>query len=323
MVTSLTNSSSASYETICDNNNNVRIKPVHKFSVMLTNARSLSPKISSLHTFFAEQELDVALITESWLKDGETLDRDVIDLEWGTNLKIIYKNRPKRSVGRRRVGGGVSIVFNKDTCNLRERKISGNKFELVLAIGRVGRVTRQVAIFCAYIEPKMKVGELGELCKLISREILRLKSQGDPMIMVGGDLNRKSLEDAFQDFNDIARINNEPTRGDACLDIMYSNCTTFSFSTWPPLETPMGIKSDHLCVLFAGTQEIARNFHWTTKTARKHTQAAMDEYGRRLANADWERLLPPHLGPDELVSRFQEWTSRQTDELFPLKQVRL
>ena len=156
-----------------------------KYNFLLTNARSLSPKILSLQAYFQEYALDFAMITESWLKDGQTLDRDVIDLEWGTNLKIIYKNRPKNSSRRRAVGGGVSIIFNKSTCNLRERKILGNKFELVLAVGRVGKVQRKVAIFCLYIEPRMKAAELSELCEIISREILRLKAEGDPLIYIG------------------------------------------------------------------------------------------------------------------------------------------
>ena len=87
----------------------------------MTNARSLSPKIQSLHNYFSEFDLDVALVTESWLKDGAVLDRDLVDLEYGTDLKIIYKNRPARVAGARAVGGGVSIIYRKSTCNLREK----------------------------------------------------------------------------------------------------------------------------------------------------------------------------------------------------------
>lgn len=113
------------------------IKTFENVKFLLTNARSLAPKIKSLQTQFEEHKLDFAMITESWLKDGEILDKYVIDLEYGTNLKIIYKNRPRRTTGARRVGGEVSIVFNKSTCNFRERKIGGNKFEIVAATGRV------------------------------------------------------------------------------------------------------------------------------------------------------------------------------------------
>lgn len=99
------------------------INNLHAIKFLLTNARSLSPKIESLQIDFTEHELDFALITKSWLKDGEVLDRDVVDLEYGTNLKIIYKNRPKKPTADRTVGGGVSIVYNKSRC--RKEKIVG------------------------------------------------------------------------------------------------------------------------------------------------------------------------------------------------------
>ena len=67
----------------------------------------------------------------------------------------------------------------------------GNKFELLAAVGRVGGIDRKVALFCVYIEPKMRVAELKELNDLLNREILQLKSNGDPLIFVGGDLNRR------------------------------------------------------------------------------------------------------------------------------------
>ena len=77
---------------------------------------------------FDEIGLDLALVMESWLKDNQVLARDVIDLEFGTNLKIIYKNRPVRRASARMVGGGVSIIFSKASCNFRERKLVNNRF---------------------------------------------------------------------------------------------------------------------------------------------------------------------------------------------------
>ena len=41
-----------------------------KLLFLLTNARSLSPKINSLIQYFADFELDLAVITESWLASG-------------------------------------------------------------------------------------------------------------------------------------------------------------------------------------------------------------------------------------------------------------
>ena len=307
--------------TVDECTRNGKIKSVHSLKFLLTNARSLLPKIHSLHTAFKEHQLDFALITESWLKDGAVLNRDIIDLEWGTNLKIVYKNRPKNSAGLRKVGGGVSIIYDKSKCSLKERKIKGNKFELVLAVGRVGKIPRQVAIFCAYLEPRMKAEELADLCEMVAGEIILMKARSNPLIVLGGDLNRKSIETAIDNFPDIVQANSEPTRGDACLDIVYSDAQLTPVN-WPPLETPEGVRSDHDCVVFSGSVIREKDFVWLKKTTRKHTDAALELYGQRLREADWDSILPPRLGPDELVDRFQSWAGSLTDELFPVKTVR-
>ena len=172
------------------------------------------------------------------------------------------------------------------------------------------------------MEPRLKVAEVAQLCDVVSREILQLKAKGDRLIFVGGDMNRKNLDDAFQDFPDINQCNFDPTRGDACLDIMFSNCTQLIPENWPPLETNTGVRSDHLCVVFSGKQQRIRDFTWIKKMARKHSDAAVAEYGRRLAEADWKMIMPGHLPPDEMIERFQAWTTALTDELFPMKTVR-
>ena len=226
--------------------------------------------MNSLHTHFEEHDLDIALVTESWLKDSVVLDRDMIDLEFGTNKKIIYKNRPKTRSGLRRIGGGVSIIYNKTSCSLRERRIAGNGFELVVTTGRVGKIARSVALFCVYLEPRMKVADLNNLRQMIATEILALKaSHKDPIIVVGGEINNKDMEPAFSDFIDIKQNNFEPTRGNACQDIFYSNleCST---SVWPPLHTDTGINSDHECVILHAELPKVRDFTWVRKTVREH-----------------------------------------------------
>ena len=301
---------------------NDKINDANMYKVLLTNARSLAPKIRSLHTIFEEHQIDVALITESWLHEHNLRDRDIIDLEYGTDMKIIYKHRPKTPAGARRVGGGVSIIYNKSRCNLRERRIVGNKFELVLAVGRVGKITRQAAFFCLYIEPRMKVGDLKQLGELIAGEILKLKAAGDPLIFLGGDVNRRDLDTALGDFPDITQINWEPTRGPACLDKMFSNATGLTPNNWPPLETPQGVKSDHMCLIVSGSVPRERDFVWIRKTTRKHSQQAVLAFEREMEGVNWTNLLHDGLSPDEMVAVLEKTTGEMIERLFPLRTIR-
>ena len=292
------------------------------YHILLTNARSLSPKIESLQNYFEAHDLHVAMVSESWLRDGKTLNKDVIDLEYGSDLKIIYRNRPAKTVGARQVGGGVSIIYSKSRCSLKERKIVGNNFELVAAVGKIGKVKRQTAFFCLYIEPRIKVADMRRLNDLLASEILKLKAKGDPLIFIGGDLNRRSLADAIQDFPDISQVNFDPTRQGVCLDVMLSNATNVTSTVWPPLTSMEGVPSDHDCVVFSGEEQTVKDYTWVRKSVRKHTRQAVVAFGRELDAMDWDDLMPDDCTQDELVDRFQAKMSEMTDRLFPMQTVK-
>ena len=306
-----------------DNVQNGQINPrFDKLKFLLTNARSLTPKIASLLTAFDEHDLDFALITESWLQDGVVLAQDVLDLEHGTGLKILYKNRQSRVASARAVGGGVSIIYSKASCNFKERKVKGNRFEMVVASGNSKKLNRQLFVFCLYLQPRLLVEDMEELRELLSMEILAIKAKcKDPLLFIGGDLNRKDIEPAFECFPDIKRVNHEPTRGDACLDILYTNASNISSAVSHPLVSAQGIESDHACVVFDLAEPRVRNFVWQTKFRRKYTDKACEEYGNRLLRTDWDLVLTGS-DPDHLVDQFENYTAALTDELFPLRKVR-
>ena len=80
------------------------------FNYIVTNARSLAPKMRSAIENFNELDLSLAIITESWLKDGKRLEECVGDLEMGENIRMIHKNRAAKKTrpnGRRRSSNHV------------------------------------------------------------------------------------------------------------------------------------------------------------------------------------------------------------------------
>ena len=56
------------------------------FTIINTNARSLTPKMASFIENFKELEANLAVITETWLTDGQSLQTDIDDLLHGTCL---------------------------------------------------------------------------------------------------------------------------------------------------------------------------------------------------------------------------------------------
>ena len=86
------------------------------FTVVNTNARSLCPKIHSLLDCFIELDADLAILTETWLTDGPTLDEDIEDLREGSGLGLLTRNREP---GARGAHGGVAIAFRISSCTLQ------------------------------------------------------------------------------------------------------------------------------------------------------------------------------------------------------------
>ena len=69
------------------------------FTFLNTNARSLSPKIHSLIDCIEEMEAAFAVITETWLSDGEGLAEDIEGLELGAGLGMLALNRDRNHRG--------------------------------------------------------------------------------------------------------------------------------------------------------------------------------------------------------------------------------
>ena len=69
------------------------------FTILNTNARSICPKIGSFIDCFKEMDACLAVVTETWLQDGQQLQDDVDDLLHGAGLGLITRNRPPNSRG--------------------------------------------------------------------------------------------------------------------------------------------------------------------------------------------------------------------------------
>ena len=60
----------------------------------------------------------------------------------------------------------------------------------------------------------------------------------DPLIVLAGDFNQWKMEEPLSDFPDVVENAVGPTRGDRCIDRVFSNLPGVSVTgTLPPLET--------------------------------------------------------------------------------------
>ena len=194
---------------------------------ILSNAPSLAPKITSLIDYMYDLRCDFALITETWSKGGGKLDGELEDIEHASGIKLLCRNRPRR--GGQGVGGGVALAFSKEKCNLKKRSIK-TKFEILCVTGKISKIKRPFAIFTVYVPPKTKVAEFEELCTELGVAISEVKiALPDPVVIVVGDFNRRDPSPAFQELPDMMMVQTDPTRGNAILDLVYTNAGQEAF----------------------------------------------------------------------------------------------
>lgn len=139
----------------------LNLEKKNTLTVVNTNARSLCPKTESLIDCFGELSVDIAIITETWLKVGPELDQFSSDFELGAGLSSLHLCRdpnPVTGVAH----GGVSIINKKCAGKFREyAHPNPENFEILAAVGNFHGTARKVIIIAVYIPPQL-YGSQGE-----------------------------------------------------------------------------------------------------------------------------------------------------------------
>ena len=245
---------------------------------------------------------------------------ELSDIEQAAGIKFICKNRPAKSLR----GGGVALAFNSERCNLKRKQFKTNH-EIVCAVGKVGKIERQFAIFSVYVPPKTRSAEFAELCEDLASALTQVMTASkNPIIIVGGDFNNRDPSEAFDSVGGLDKIPSGPTRGAATLDVMYTNALGFlrgdAASTFPPLESEDGLVSDHKSVWAALRLKKERNFEWVRVKVRLRSEIREQAFKASLGSLDWGHL--ESLGLDKAVNKFEETIGSLTDHHFPLKTFR-
>ena len=168
-----------------------------QFNVINTNARSLCPKIDSLIDCFGEMDAKIGIITETWLADGESLERDIRDLANGAGLGMVCLNRKENNRGV--AHGGVAIVSNTATCSLTRLDLPNPEgFEVLVTSSNIQGYSRKLLTVACYLPPNYPVQRGKEALNHVEDTVLELKRRyKDPFIIVGGDFNQWAIDDAL------------------------------------------------------------------------------------------------------------------------------
>ena len=191
---------------------------------------------------------------------------------------------------------------------MKERKITRCGFELVCCRGKMAGMNKTIVVLAVYIEPRMTVGNLTELKSVIEDLILPEKaSTTDPCFIIAGDLNRRDISSAFDNYEGFSEIEHGPTRGNEKLDKVWTNVPLVHTRAkiLPPLATEAGINSDHNCVAVQLNLERDRRFVWQKVWMRKKTRKGNAKFGQLLEQEDWEGLFAGQ-SPTQMVTTLHQ-----------------
>ena len=212
-------------------------------NIACANARSLVDKIDSLITLFDENELHIALLTETWLAPKHCPPRVMSDLTIGANLNFIRRDRGSR-------GGGVAICYNPTKIRMTKFNFHNPspRTEIVCATGNCSATKRKIAAISIYLPPNLTAGELATAIQTLSDCVDQIVTKfADVLIVVGGDFNNKDLSAFTTVHASIKPVNAGATRRGASLDEIYTNmCERIEQKCiQKPLSKPDGTQSDH------------------------------------------------------------------------------
>ena len=292
-------------------------RPPASLNFAVTNARSLVPKCGSLIDYFCDLELTLAIICETWFHKSDTLESFQTKLKAEEN--ICFLNKMRKKTGKNNPGGGVSIAYNESKVALTEFPITRGKYEIVCAKGKIKGNTRLLFVIGAYLPPKLKAAEHHECLELIGEAILRIKTEfRNPYIILGGDFNGKDIHEAIGDYPDIEESDGGATRGDSRLDLCATNFPSEirSVTNHPPLTSEEGTPSDHRLIGFVCDLKHTNHFEWVRFSSRKITDAAREEYDKRMRDFRWDMLEGT---PDDIANQLHHHIQSITNDCFPLK----
>ena len=279
------------------------------FNIAVTNARSVHAKIPSVIENFNNLDLDIMTISETWI-NNRGVAKKIEDSLMESQLKIIRKDRGSR-------GGGVGVVFNSNVFHMKSAFPFPKDIEAVCAVGRHILSNEKFVVVSAYIPPKTDAAGLLRFKVIMREKLEQIKAScGEYKFLLGADVNRRDISDVFESFPNIKQIQLGPSRGQAHLDVCFSNLAEQVRHSMvvAPLEDCEGNKSDHHIVVAKAAVEKFHKFVKKKFTSIKYTEEGEARFGELLGGTDWGFLDDAH--PDEAVDKFDNLLSNYVNVCF-------
>ena len=268
----------------------------------------------------------LAVITETWLADGQALEDDLQDLEEGAGIKMILCNRQARENGV--AHGGVGLAYKTDLCKFDRLDFPNpDCFEVVAALGTVPGHSRKMAVVGMYIPPNYNATR-GQAClDHVADVVLTIKRKyHQPYIVVAGDFNQWPIDQALADYPDLVEAPVGPTRGRRSIDRIFvsggQDDEVVEAGTLNPLETDdSSRKSDHRIAYAQLKLRRSSAFEWISYSYRYFSPEAEKLFGDWIVHHKWEGVLAASTS-NEKADLYQAQIMDAIDRFFPLVTTR-
>ena len=323
--------SSGEEDTTGDLNRN--IKPQKErgaftdFNILNTNARSICPKINSLLDAIGELDAAAAVVTETWLADGQTLEDDKQDLFLGSGISLIHRNRAVQAANGR-VYGGVGVFYREELCKFKELNFPNpHQYEVLPVVGSLRGHTRRVVLIACYIPPNYTsaraTGALEHISDLVIEAVRTYKN---PHLIVTGDFNQWDLAHALSEFDFLKESDYGPTRGSRRIDRTFTNFEEIREElTLNPLQTDADPErrqeSDHRLCYVSARLKRKEKYRWLKYSYRYNNKASADKFGEWLMCKDWSDVLQAG-DVNRMTEMYQAEITRSIETFFPLRTIK-
>ena len=203
-----------------------------------------------------------------------------------------------------------------------------SNFEVLPVQLSVRGINKKVFVIAIYMPPGYTVRRAKECFQHVKDLVLQIKDKfTDPYIALAGDFNQWKIEQALEDYPDIAENEGGHTRKNRTIDRGFTNWHDLVVETLvlPPLETEedeRGVKkSDHNIVLTRAKIPKLDPPNWQKYEVRTYNDKAAAAFKDWIELQSWQ---PVHLanGSNEKARRLQLILDEGMNTFFPLKVVR-
>ena len=276
------------------NDNDGQKRGILPFTVLNTNARSLGPKLESLVDCINEMDARVAIITESWLKDGDELDNIRQDLSLVYGMGMLNKNRMPQPNGV--AYGGVALVWKESACSFKQVNLKNkDDFECLVCVGSLPGLSQKMVVVATYLPPNYTKLRGEAAISYIGDGITEVKRRyRDPFVLLAGDFNQWRIDNAVSDFLDVREVEVGCTRGSRKIDRFFCNFTraVFESGTLAPLVNQDEDKqSDHRVAFFSCKLPRRETFFWQKYSYRHFNYDSANKFRSWIIMHDWAEVL--------------------------------